>query len=56
MWIGLTDNLKGMVMDDDLKLNSGDTMLLFTDGITESIMTHGANTPDKKRSVSEKSV
>jgi len=35
-WIGLIDDIKGMLEDDELALNPGDTMLLFTDGITES--------------------
>lgn len=35
-WIGLMDNIDSMVYDSSLKLNPGDTMLLYTDGITES--------------------
>ncbi|KPA17202.1 multi-sensor signal transduction multi-kinase [Candidatus Magnetomorum sp. HK-1] len=36
MWIGIMDDIQGMLKDDELKLNVGDTMLLFTDGVTES--------------------
>lgn len=36
MWIGVSPNLKGMVYDDSFRLDPGDTMLLFTDGITEA--------------------
>ncbi|MBU0993448.1 MAG: SpoIIE family protein phosphatase [Proteobacteria bacterium] len=36
MWIGLMDDIDGMIKDDHLTLQSGDTMLLFTDGLTEA--------------------
>jgi sigma-B regulation protein RsbU (phosphoserine phosphatase) len=35
-WIGLMDDISGMMPDDTLKVNHGDTILLFTDGITEA--------------------
>ena len=38
MWIGVSPNLKGMVHDESFRLDPGDTMLLFTDGITEAQM------------------
>jgi len=36
MWIGIHDDIDGMVMDNSLKINVGDTLLLYTDGITEA--------------------
>jgi serine phosphatase RsbU (regulator of sigma subunit) len=36
MWIGIFDSLEGMVGDNVLKLDKGDTMLIYTDGITEA--------------------
>lgn len=37
IWIGILDDIEGMMKDDSLFLNHGDTMLLYTDGITESV-------------------
>jgi serine phosphatase RsbU (regulator of sigma subunit) len=36
MWIGIVDDLTGTVIDQSVHLETGDTMLLFTDGITEA--------------------
>ncbi len=36
MWIGMTDDISGMLSDDTLRLEPGDCMVLFTDGITEA--------------------
>lgn len=36
MWIGILDDLNGRVGDSMLSLGIGDTMLVFTDGITEA--------------------
>ncbi len=36
MWIGVVDDIKNMVYDAKFSLNPGDTMLLYTDGITEA--------------------
>ncbi|MCP4727627.1 MAG: SpoIIE family protein phosphatase, partial [bacterium] len=36
MWIGIVNDIEGMVMDDTLSLNVGDAVLLYTDGITEA--------------------
>jgi len=36
MWIGIVENIEGMIKDNDFIINKGDTMLLFTDGITEA--------------------
>lgn len=37
MWLGIYSNIQGMVSDSTLTLGVGDTLLLFTDGITEAI-------------------
>jgi serine phosphatase RsbU (regulator of sigma subunit) len=42
MWLGIYSNIQGMVCNSSLTLDVGDTMLLFTDGITEAIK---ADTP-----------
>ena len=36
MWIGLHDDIGEMLENDELSLNSGDTLLLYSDGITEA--------------------
>ncbi len=36
MWLGILDSIDNTVFDDSVILNRGDTMLLFTDGITEA--------------------
>jgi serine phosphatase RsbU (regulator of sigma subunit) len=36
MWIGLYDDIQGMMTDNTLSLEIGDTLLLYTDGITEA--------------------
>ncbi len=36
MWIGLTDVISDMIQVDHLNLETGDVMLLYTDGITEA--------------------
>ena len=36
MWIGIVDDVTGMVQDDDFQVAVGDTILLFTDGLTEA--------------------
>jgi predicted ATPase/serine phosphatase RsbU (regulator of sigma subunit) len=40
MWIGPVDDIGPLLRDDTLELSHGDTMLLYTDGITEA-MIHG---------------
>lgn len=37
MWIGLMDEIGDLLQVDDLTLNPGDVMLLFTDGIPEAV-------------------
>jgi serine phosphatase RsbU (regulator of sigma subunit) len=36
IWLGLMPNVEALSRDETFKLDRGDTMLLFTDGITES--------------------
>ncbi|MCP4132694.1 MAG: PP2C family protein-serine/threonine phosphatase [bacterium] len=36
MWIGLMDNIDGMIDVDKMKVHAGDVILLYTDGITEA--------------------
>jgi serine phosphatase RsbU (regulator of sigma subunit) len=36
MWIGVMNDIKGIVRDDTFELLAGDTILLYTDGITEA--------------------
>lgn len=36
MWIGLMDDISGMVDDKSFELHPGDVMVLYTDGITEA--------------------
>ena len=35
MWIGMVDDIDTMVTDAVIKINRGDTVLLYTDGVTE---------------------
>jgi len=41
VWIGVLDDIAGLVEDDRLELSSGDTLLLFTDGLTERPLPEG---------------
>jgi serine phosphatase RsbU (regulator of sigma subunit) len=41
MWFGIIDDLRPMIRDDQLKLDSGDTMLLYSDGVTEAFDANG---------------
>ena len=36
MWIGVMEDIKGMISDDSFNMNVGDAMILFSDGITEA--------------------
>jgi predicted ATPase/serine phosphatase RsbU (regulator of sigma subunit) len=38
MWIGPVDDIRPLLRDDTLELASGDIVLLFTDGITEAVV------------------
>jgi serine phosphatase RsbU (regulator of sigma subunit) len=35
-WIGIIDDIHGLLKDDSIELHSGDILLLYTDGITEA--------------------
>ncbi len=55
MWIGIDGVLKGMVYDDSFNVETNDTILLFTDGITESMIKRGKSEemygPDKLKEI-----
>jgi serine phosphatase RsbU (regulator of sigma subunit) len=36
MWLGIMDDVADMMIDEELKLDRGDTLLLYTDGVTEA--------------------
>lgn len=36
MWLGIRDDISDFMKNDDLLINKGDTVLLYTDGITEA--------------------
>jgi serine phosphatase RsbU (regulator of sigma subunit) len=38
MWIGPVDDIAPLLRDDTLELAQGDIVLLFTDGITEAVV------------------
>ncbi len=40
-WIGLTDNILDFLVDQEIRLYSGDLVLLYTDGVTESANSEG---------------
>lgn len=41
MWIGIVDDLNGMLWEDTVILEKSDVMLLYTDGITEAVDSGG---------------
>jgi len=41
MWIGLVDNVSGMMENDTLSVGPGDVILVYTDGITEALKIEG---------------
>lgn len=49
-WLGIEDNIEDFLTDADFTLNTGDKLLLFTDGITEA-MGIGEETYGKNRLV-----
>jgi serine phosphatase RsbU (regulator of sigma subunit) len=40
-WLGITDDIEDSMKEVSVKLNTGDTILLFTDGITEATDANG---------------
>jgi serine phosphatase RsbU (regulator of sigma subunit) len=46
MWIGILDDIDGMLADNQLQINPGDTFLLYTDGITEAKKNGSAEAKD----------
>jgi serine phosphatase RsbU (regulator of sigma subunit) len=36
MWIGIQDDIKGILRNDSVTLGIGDVMVLYTDGVTEA--------------------
>lgn len=41
MWIGIEDDITALLRDDVIEIGAGDTMLLYTDGLTESVTSAG---------------
>jgi serine phosphatase RsbU (regulator of sigma subunit) len=48
MWIGITDQIEGLLQIEQLQMNPGDVLLLFTDGIVEAIDNAGKMFSDLK--------
>ncbi len=46
MWIGIVDDIKGMLDLDSLSMSPGDTMLLYSDGITEAVKKETENSSE----------
>ncbi|WP_437535204.1 AAA family ATPase [Sorangium sp. So ce726] len=41
MWLGIEDDIAMLLQDDVIRLGVGDTVLLYTDGITETVTAEG---------------
>ncbi|WP_437785534.1 AAA family ATPase [Sorangium sp. So ce1097] len=41
MWLGIEDDITSLLQDDVIELDAGDAVLLYTDGITESVGADG---------------
>ena len=56
IWIGIIDDIQGMLEDDHIQMAEGDIMLLFTDGITEAQLNekHGASSESEEKMFGEK--
>ncbi|MCP5481353.1 MAG: SpoIIE family protein phosphatase [Spirochaetales bacterium] len=48
MWLGVLEDIRDDLPVDSLKLSVGDTMLLFTDGVTEAIRPDGSFFTDER--------
>ena len=46
MWIGIVDDIKGMLDLDSLSMAPGDVMLLYSDGVTEAVKKETAKSAD----------
>ncbi len=46
MWIGIVDDLEGMLDLDSLSMARGDVMLLYSDGVTEAVKKETAKSAD----------
>ena len=42
MWIGIEENTKGMFQNDEVRLEPGDIMMIYTDGVTEAFLKESA--------------
>ncbi|WP_437737466.1 AAA family ATPase [Sorangium sp. So ce1335] len=42
MWLGIEDDITALLQDDVIRLDAGDAVLLYTDGITESVTPDGS--------------
>jgi serine phosphatase RsbU (regulator of sigma subunit) len=40
-WLGIVDDLEGLLKDEELRLSPGDVLLLYTDGVTEAANSAG---------------
>nr|MDJ0765821.1 PP2C family protein-serine/threonine phosphatase [Myxococcota bacterium] len=49
MWLGIVDDIQGMLDDHQLHLNVNDAVLLFTDGITEAQKKDGPADPENTK-------
>ena len=57
MWIGMMDDLDNMLSDKLLKVDIGDTLFLYTDGITEAeIKNHGPRVKSSETMFGEKNL
>ncbi len=43
MWIGILDNIKDVLIEEQFAIHAGDVLLLYTDGVTEAYKRSGEN-------------
>jgi histidine kinase len=48
MWLGIFDEIGNLLVDEDMSVNPGDVMLLYTDGITEARGDNGSMFSEEK--------